>query len=110
VSGLRIRIQSIDETPRPFRLESDAAWWDAMRDAFGAHDVERVEPFAAEVDAPHYDLGRVGTDPGVVLANYRTFRRWVDETLDPAARARGVTSCEMCHRHLSELSPPTYAR
>ena len=55
MSGLRIRIQSIDETPRPFRLESDAAWWDAMRDAFGAHDVERVEPFAAEVDA--YRLG-----------------------------------------------------
>ena len=25
--------------------------------------------------------------------------------LDPAARARGVSSCEMCHRHLGELPP-----
>ena len=65
-------------------------------------------PFAAEVDAPHYDLGRVGTAPDIVLQNYRTFRRWVDEVLDPAARARGVTSCEMCHRHLEELPVPAY--
>jgi MoaA/NifB/PqqE/SkfB family radical SAM enzyme len=63
-------------------------------------------PFAAEVDAPHYDLGRVGSDPAEVFANYRAFRRWIDDTLDPAARARGISSCEMCHRHLGEL--PTY--
>ncbi|HEY3188817.1 MAG TPA: DUF547 domain-containing protein, partial [Solirubrobacteraceae bacterium] len=67
-------------------------------------------PFAAEIDAPHYDLGRVGTDPAAVFRNYRTFRRWVDEVLDPAARVRGVTSCEMCHRHLSELAAPAYER
>ncbi len=65
-------------------------------------------PFAAEIDAPHYDLGRVGTDPRVVFANYRTFRRWVEDVLDPAARERGVTSCEMCHRHLEALEPPRY--
>jgi len=65
-------------------------------------------PFAAEIDAPHYDLGRAGTDPRVVFANYRTFRRWVDEVLDPAARERDVTSCEMCHRHLEALEPPRY--
>jgi hypothetical protein len=65
-------------------------------------------PFAAEIDAPHYALGRVGTDPGAVLENYRTFRRWVDDVLDPAARARGITSCEMCHRHLAELPAPEY--
>ena len=29
------------------------------------------------------------------------------EVLDPAARARKLTSCEMCHRHVREL--PTYA-
>ncbi|MBX3025093.1 DUF547 domain-containing protein [bacterium] len=65
-------------------------------------------PFAAEVDAPHYDLGRVGSDPAAVLDNYRAFRRWIDAVLDPAARARGITSCEMCHRHLDEL--PVYER
>jgi hypothetical protein len=65
-------------------------------------------PFAAEIDAPHYDLGRAGSDPATVFRNYRTFRGWIDEVLDPAARARGVTSCEMCHRHLEELPVPTY--
>jgi hypothetical protein len=66
-------------------------------------------PFAAEIEAPHYDLGGVGTEPAMVFRNYRTFRRWVDEVLDPAARARGVTSCDMCHRHLAELPAPEYA-
>jgi hypothetical protein len=65
-------------------------------------------PFAAEIDAPHFDLGRVGTSPPVVFENYRRFRRWVDEVLDPSARSRGVSSCEMCHRRLSELPPPQY--
>jgi hypothetical protein len=60
-------------------------------------------PFAAEIDAPHFDLGRVGADPDAVRANYTTFLRWVDEVLDPAARGRGISSCEMCHRHLGEL-------
>ncbi|HVR29583.1 MAG TPA: hypothetical protein VMS86_08610, partial [Thermoanaerobaculia bacterium] len=66
-------------------------------------------PFAAEIDAPHFDLGRVGSDPASVFANYRTFLRWVDETLDPAARKRGISSCEMCHRHLAELEPATFS-
>jgi hypothetical protein len=66
-------------------------------------------PFAVEIDAPHYDLGRVGSEPETVLANYRSFRAWVDEVLDPAARARGVSSCEMCHRHLQELPVPVFA-
>lgn len=57
-------------------------------------------PFAAEIDAPHFDLGR---EPSEVFARYRGFRRWIDDVLDPAARARGVSSCEMCHRHLDEL-------
>lgn len=67
-------------------------------------------PFAAEIDAPHYDLGCVGTAPETVFRNYRTFRRWIDEVLDPAARARGASSCEMCHRHLGELPAPEYER
>jgi len=67
-------------------------------------------PFAAEIDAPHYDLGGPGTAPETVFGNYRTFRRWVDEVLDPAARERGITSCELCHRHLAELEAPNYER
>lgn len=63
-------------------------------------------PFAAEVDAPHYDLGAVGSAPEQVLADYRAFRTWIDQVLDPAARARGISSCEMCHRHLAELPLP----
>ncbi len=66
-------------------------------------------PFAAEIDSPHFDLGAVGSDAAQVFANYRTFLRWVDETLDPAARQRGVSSCEMCHRHLAELEPARFA-
>jgi MoaA/NifB/PqqE/SkfB family radical SAM enzyme len=66
-------------------------------------------PFAAEIDAPHFDLGGAGNDPSVVHENYRRFLRWVDETLDPAARERGVSSCEMCHRHLRELEPAAFA-
>jgi uncharacterized protein DUF547/radical SAM family protein len=65
-------------------------------------------PFAAEVDAPHYDLGRVGSPADGVFRNYRTFRKWVDEVLDPSARARGISSCEMCHRHLADLPVPKF--
>jgi MoaA/NifB/PqqE/SkfB family radical SAM enzyme len=67
-------------------------------------------PFAAEIDGPHFDLGRVGTAPETVTANYRIFRRWVDEVLDPAARRRGISSCEMCHTRLGELEAPEYDR
>jgi MoaA/NifB/PqqE/SkfB family radical SAM enzyme len=66
-------------------------------------------PFAAEIEAPHYDLGRVGSEPAAVFARYRVFRRWIDEVLDPAARQRGVSSCAMCHQHLDELPVPDYA-
>jgi hypothetical protein len=63
-------------------------------------------PFAVEIDAPHFDLGGVGSDPDAVLAGYRRFLRWVDDVLDPAARERGLSSCEVCHRHLAELPAP----
>jgi hypothetical protein len=65
-------------------------------------------PFAAELDAPHYDLGRVGSDPATVFANYQTFRRWIDDVLDPGARARGISSCELCHTRLAELPVPAF--
>jgi Protein of unknown function, DUF547/Radical SAM superfamily len=67
-------------------------------------------PFAAEIDAPHFDLGRVGSAPATVVENYERFRRWADEVLDPTARRRGVSSCEMCHKHLAELPPASYER
>ena len=63
-------------------------------------------PFAVESAAPHYRLGDLGTPPAELHANYRQFRAWARGVLDPAARARGLTSCEMCHRHVREL--PTY--
>ena len=53
-----------------------------------------------------YRLGDVDTPPAEVFANYRRFRGWARTVLDPAAQARGLTSCEMCHRHVSNL--PTY--
>lgn len=65
-------------------------------------------PFAAEIDSPHFDLGRVGSDPKAVFERYKTFLGWVDETLDPAAREHGISSCEMCHRRLRELDPPEW--
>ena len=65
-------------------------------------------PFAAELDAPHYALGAVGSDPRAVLADYRAFRRWVDDVLDPAAEARDISSCEMCHKHIRELPLPQF--
>ena len=55
MAGLHIRIQSIGETPRPFRLVSDAAFWEGMRDAFRDSEAELVEPFVAEIEA--YRLG-----------------------------------------------------
>ncbi|HUY26895.1 MAG TPA: DUF547 domain-containing protein [Candidatus Binataceae bacterium] len=65
-------------------------------------------PFAAEIDSPHYDLGGVGSEPAKVLRNYQIFRRWIDDTLDPAASARAISSCELCHTRLSELPVPEY--
>jgi uncharacterized protein len=55
VAGLVIRIDSIEETPRPFRLESDAAWWERVRAEFGDREAVLTEPFAAEIEA--YRLG-----------------------------------------------------
>jgi hypothetical protein len=60
-------------------------------------------PFAIESNAPHYRLGTLETPPAEVFANYRRFRVWATSVLDPAARARGITSCEMCQRHVAEL-------
>jgi hypothetical protein len=65
-------------------------------------------PFAVEIDAPHFDLGRVGSDPVAVYERYRAFREWIDTVLDPTARERGLSSCEMCHKHLADMPLPRF--
>jgi len=67
-------------------------------------------PFAAEVDAPHFELGRCGDDPARVYENYRAFRRWIDDELDPAAERLGMTSCEVCHGGLGEIRLPEFEK
>jgi Protein of unknown function, DUF547/Radical SAM superfamily len=67
-------------------------------------------PFAVENPAPHFRLGAVGSSPAGVFENYRAFRRWARTVLDPAARERGMTSCEMCERRVAELPLPEYVR
>jgi uncharacterized protein len=56
-SGLVVRLESVVESPRPFHLESDAAWWDKVREAFGVRPGEAsiAEPFVAELEG--YRLG-----------------------------------------------------
>lgn len=65
-------------------------------------------PFAVESPAPHFRLGKIGAPPATVFANYREFRRWAREVLDPAARARGATSCATCARGVEDLPVPAY--
>ncbi|MDG2306471.1 MAG: DUF547 domain-containing protein [Candidatus Binatia bacterium] len=69
----------------------------------------RACPFAVENDAPHFRLGERGRDPKAVFSNYRAFRRWAVDVLDPAAEARGVSSCAFCERHVVELPLPDLA-
>lgn len=63
-------------------------------------------PFAIENEAPHYRLGDTTTAPAELNTKYRQFRTWAQTVLDPAAKERGLTSCEMCQRHIRDL--PTY--
>jgi hypothetical protein len=65
-------------------------------------------PFAAEVDAPHFDLGKAGDPPARVFERYKRFRTWIDETLDPTAERMGITSCELCHTRLAEIETPDF--
>jgi Protein of unknown function, DUF547 len=66
-------------------------------------------PFAVENPAPHFRLGALGSEPEDVVANYRRFRRWAREVLDPAARARGLSSCALCARDVGSLPRPDEA-
>jgi len=63
-------------------------------------------PFAIENPAAHFRLGEVGSDPSEVLARWRGFRTWAREVLDVEARARGLTSCELCATNVTSLPTP----
>ncbi len=73
----------------------------------GKVDYERLAVLRALLREFVADLGAVSPDSRPDLS--RSFLRWVDQELDPAAEARGVSSCEMCHRHLAELPAPAFA-
>ena len=60
MAGLHIRIQSIDETPRPFRLVSDAAFWEGHKQRILAGHVLDVFPYD-----PHKRFRRALPAPAV---------------------------------------------
>jgi hypothetical protein len=60
-------------------------------------------PLAIENPAPHFRLGDLATPARALFENYRQFRLWATTVLDPAAQARQLTSCAMCHQHLADL-------
>jgi hypothetical protein len=65
-------------------------------------------PFAVELRRPHFRVGGDENDPSLVRENYRRFRRWVDEVLEPEARRRGVAPCVVCTKHLDGVPRPDY--
>lgn len=54
-TGLTLRLERVEETPRTFRLETDPAWWEAVRAAFRDREAELQGPFVAELEG--YRLG-----------------------------------------------------
>jgi hypothetical protein len=112
--GYKVLFHAGAGTGREFDRDREAEYHGMGKDCLRCFPVLTTKgrfhacPFAAEIDSPHYDLGRIGTEPTKVLRNYQAFRRWIDEELDPAAHARGISSCEVCHSRLSELPVPEY--
>lgn len=64
-------------------------------------------PFAVENPAPHFRLGEAADDPSVVRGRWGAFRTWAREVLDVEARARGITSCELCEKDVASLPTPS---
>ena len=58
----------------------------------------RACPFAVETDAVRYRLGDLRTDAEELRSGYARFLTWVDRTVMPAARDRGVHPCTLCVR------------
>jgi uncharacterized protein len=55
VGDLMVHTESVQETPKQFRLEADAAWWAEVRSLFRDPDAKLVTPLAVEFEA--YRLG-----------------------------------------------------
>jgi len=60
--------------------------------------------FAAEVESPLYDLGHAEDEPARVAKRHADFLRWIEETLEPEARARGEAPCTTCLRRARTVS------
>ncbi len=52
---LSIQLESVNESPRRFRLESEAGWWEQIRELLCQPDVALRAPFALELSG--YRLG-----------------------------------------------------
>lgn len=60
-------------------------------------------PFAVEIEAPVFELGRPGDATARVVERYRRLLRWQVEVLEPEAKRRGLHPCQVCDRHLDQL-------
>ncbi|MEE9280882.1 MAG: DUF177 domain-containing protein [Myxococcota bacterium] len=52
---LRVRVESVKETPKRWLLETTPSWWERARDIFQAPNATANEPFAVDMEA--YRLG-----------------------------------------------------
>ena len=55
MSTLTIRLESVKETPRPFRLEFEGGWWEETREILREPEVDVITPFS--LDLSGYRLG-----------------------------------------------------
>jgi uncharacterized protein len=56
MSGLRISVPSVSETPRPFRMQTTPEWWESARLFPDEEGLRVLEPFALELEG--HALGR----------------------------------------------------
>ncbi|MBD2090606.1 radical SAM protein [Microcoleus sp. FACHB-1515] len=63
-------------------------------------------PFAVEIAAPHFELGKLGSDPQTILQKYDALVRWQIEVVEAEADRRGILPCQVCNQHLAELPLP----
>lgn len=79
------------------------------RPALRTDGVFHACPFAVESNSPHFILGKAGeTSSEIVLENYQKFLNWIDDTLEPTARALDLHPCQICTHKLADL--PIYKR
>jgi DUF177 domain-containing protein len=56
MAELTVRCETVKETPRQYRLEADAGWWNSVREMFRDPDVKLVHPIVADFEG--YRLGQ----------------------------------------------------